>query len=180
MDRGLFVLQAGKGLSAEVVILNGLRLNTQRVEHGHNGLRHWARTTHVVFNILWCLMVFEVCIEHDLMNEACCVFYTSSVGSRIRTVERKMEVEVGELLLQSEEVVKIEHLVERAGTIEIVHLTVGGVQSLRHVHNLSAQRSHTGTTTYPYHLTLGVEVGMEVTIRTAHDNLVARLEGEDV
>ena len=49
-----------------------------------------------------------------------------------------MEVEVAELLLQSDEVVEIEHLVQSARTIEVVHLTVGSAQRLCHVHNLSA------------------------------------------
>ena len=39
--------------------------------------------------------------------------------------ESSMEVEVGVLLLQSEEILEIEHLVQRACTIEVVHLAIG-------------------------------------------------------
>src|SRR5574344_133037 len=100
------------------------------------------------------IVIFEIGIVHHLMDESCHIFYTCLVGYRIRTVESQMEVEVGILLFQSEEVVEIEHFAQRTGTVEIVHLSVAGVQGLRHVHDLCAQRSHTGTATYPYHLFL--------------------------
>ena len=114
------------------------------------------------------------------MHESSGVFHSCCIGSGVGTVECQVEVEVGIFLLQSEEVVEIEHLVQCSRTIEIVHLAVGSVQSLCHVHNLRTQRSHTGTTTYPYHLLLRVEVRMEITVRTAHHHLVTRFEGEDV
>ena len=63
---------------------------------------------------------------------------------------------------------------------EEVKLTVGSVQSLGHVHNLSTQWSHTGTTTNPDHLLARGEVRMEVTVRTTHHYLVAWLQREDV
>ena len=87
-----------------------------------------------------------------------------------------MEVEVGILLLQAEEVVEIEHLVEGAGTIEVVHLAILRVERLGHVHDLCTQRSHTGTTTDPNHLALRVEMRMEVAVRATHDHLVAWLQ----
>src|SRR5574344_2786308 len=98
------------------------------------------------------------------MHESSGVFHSCCIGSGVGTVECQVEVEVGILLLQSEEVVEIEHLVECACAIEVVHLAVGSVQRLGHVHNLRAQRSHTSTTTYPYHLLLGADVRMEVAI----------------
>ena len=91
-----------------------------------------------------------------------------------------MEVEVGIFLLQTQEVVEVEHLVQRTCTIEVVHLAVRGMQRLCHVHNLSTQRSHTGTATNPYHLLLRVEVRVEVAERTAHNHLVAGFQREDV
>ena len=88
------------------------------------------------------------------MHKARSVLHASGIGCRIGTVERQMEVEVGILLLQSQEVVEIEHLVVGAGAIEVVHLAVLGVEGLGHVHNLGTQRSHIGTTTDPYHFAL--------------------------
>ena len=100
------------------------------------------------------------------MDEAWGVFHASSIGCRVGTVEGQVEVEVGILLLQAEEVVEIEYLVQGAGTVEVVHLAVLRMQCLRHVHDLCAQRSHTGTTAYPDHLLLRIEVRVEVTVRT--------------
>ena len=91
-----------------------------------------------------------------------------------------MELEVGEFFLDGEEVVEVEHFVEGAGTVEVVHNAVGGVKCLGHVHDLSAKRSHTGATAHPYHFALRVENRMEVAIRAAHKHLVARFEREDV
>ena len=91
-----------------------------------------------------------------------------------------MEVEVGEILLELMEIIEIEHLVESTGTIEVVHLTVTAVERAGHVHDLCTQRSHTSTTADPDHFLLRVEMGMEVTVGTTHDNLVAGLECEDV
>ena len=52
--------------------------------------------------------------------------------------------------------------------------------SLEHVHNLGTQRSHTGTATDPNHFTTGAVLGTELSVRTAHDDLVAGLQREDV
>ena len=167
-------------LSSEVVVHDALRIDAERVEHGDDGLRHGARTTHVVFDILGSIVVLQIGVEHHLMDEARSVLHASSIGCGVWTVEGEVEVEVGILLLQAQEVVEIEHLVERAGTIEVVHLAILGVQRLGHVHDLCAQRSHTGTTTNPDHLLLRVEVWVEVAERTTHDHLVARFQREDV
>ena len=125
-------------------------------------------------------MVFQVGVVHHLMHEACGVFHACGIGCGIGTVESQVEMEVGEILLQTEEVLEIEHLVERTRTIEIVHLAIGGMERLGHVHNLRTERSHTGTTTNPDHLLLRVEVRMEVAERTTHNHLVAGFQREDV
>ena len=44
---------------------------------------------------------------------------------RIGTVESQVECEVGELLLKLQEVLEVEHLVERTRTVEVGHHTVG-------------------------------------------------------
>ena len=91
-----------------------------------------------------------------------------------------MEFEIRELLLQLQEIVKIEHLVKRTCAIKIIHYTVCAAQGLCHVHDLCAQGRHTGTTAYPHHLGLGVEYRMEVSVRTGHKHLVTGLERENV
>ena len=48
------------------------------------------------------------------------------------------------------------------------------------MHNLRAQRSHTGATANPNHLSLRVKYRMEIAIRTGHHNLIARFEAEDI
>ena len=123
-------------------------------EHTHDGLAHGAGTAHIVFDILGSLVVFEVGLEHHLVYEAGGVGNTCLISCRIRTVEGKVEMEIGELLLQLMEVVKIEHLVEGTSAIEIMHLAVSGVEGLGHVHYLCTERSHTCATAYPYHLLL--------------------------
>ena len=125
-------------------------------------------------------MVLQIGVQHDLMDEARSVLDSSCIGCRIRTVQSQVEVEVRILFFQAQEVVEIEYLVQCTSTIEIVHLTIGGMQRLGHVHDLSAQRSHTSTTTNPNHLLLRVEVWVEVAIRTTHNHLIARLQREDV
>ena len=125
-------------------------------------------------------MILQVVIIHHLMNETSCIFHTSSISSRIWTVECQVEVEVREVFLQSEEIIQIEYFIQSTCTIEIVHLTIGGMQRLTHMHNLCTQRSHTGTTTYPNHLALRIKDRMELSIRTAHSHLVAWLQTEDV
>ena len=121
-------------------------------------------------------MLFEVGVTHNRSNKASGVLNTHSVSLRIRTVKGQMEVEVRILLLKSKEVLHKEYLINSTSAIEVVHLTVTSMKSLEHVHNLSTQRSHTGATTYPNHLTLAVKVWMELSVRTTHDNLVTRLE----
>ena len=87
-----------------------------------------------------------------------------------------MELEVGEIFLQLEEILKVEHFVECPCSIEIAHLAVGGVECLCHPHYLCAEGSHTGTAAHPDHLGLGIDNRMEISVRPAHQHLVTRLE----
>ena len=114
------------------------------------------------------------------MDEARRVLHASRVGSGVWTVERKVESEVGELLLQLEEILQVEHLIQGTSAIEVRHLAVCRMQGLCHVHDLRTERSHTRTTTDPHHLTFRIEDRMEIAIRATHQHLVARFEGKDI
>ncbi|GFH88454.1 hypothetical protein IMSAGC001_03897 [Bacteroides acidifaciens] len=114
------------------------------------------------------------------MNEAWSVLHTRSIGCRIRTVKSQVECEVREVFFDLQEVFQIEHFVQCTGTVEVRHLTVGSMQSLRQVHDLRTQRSHTSTTTNPHHFLVGIKDRVEVSVRTAHDNLVTRFQSEDI
>ena len=141
-------------LSAKVVVHDARRIDTERVEHGNNGLRHGAGTAHVVLDILGGFVVFEVCFVDNLVYETGGIFHACGIGGRVGTVERQMERKVGEFLFEMEEILQIEDLIESAGAIEIRHLAVGGMQRLGHIHDLRTQGSHTGTAAYPHHLFL--------------------------
>ncbi len=91
-----------------------------------------------------------------------------------------MEMEVGEFFLQLQEVVEIEHFVEGACAVEVVHHAICGVEGLGHVHDLCAEGCHAGATANPHHLFLGVENGVEISVRTAHEHFVTGLQGEDI
>ena len=91
-----------------------------------------------------------------------------------------MECEVREVFFDLQEVLQIEYFVQRTGTIEVRHLTIGNVQCLRQVHDLCTQRSHTGTTTNPHHFLVRIQDWVEISIRTAHNNLVTRFQREDI
>ena len=61
-------------------------------------------------------------------------------------------MEVGVFLLQFPEILEEERLTESTCAVKEVELAVCSVERLGHMHNLSAERSHTGTTTNPDHL----------------------------
>ena len=91
-----------------------------------------------------------------------------------------MEVEVGEVLFESKEVVEVEHFAQRACAVEVVHLAVARIEGACHVHDLRAQGGHTGTAAHPNHLFLAVENGVKVAVGAAHNHLVAGLERENI
>ena len=164
----------------EIVVHDILRLHAQRIEIVGHGLdQHW-RTAKVVLAVFRCIVILEIGVADAVHRKAGIVLHTGCVGLGIRTVEREMEVEIGEFLFQLPEVLQEEGLCQRAGTIEEMHLTVSAVQRLGHVHDLRTKRSHTGTTTNPNHLFASIKARMEVTIRTTHHHLVTGLEAEDV
>lgn len=134
-------------------------------------------------------MVLEVGVVHHVVDEARGVWYAGFVGCGVGTVESKMEVEVGEVLLQLMEVVEVEDLVEGAGAVEVVHLSVGAVERAGEVHNLCTQRSHTSASANPNHLGVLRRVAplvvfrsadVEVAVGAGHYDFVAGLEREDI
>ena len=111
-------------------------------------------------------MILQVGVADAVYSEALVVLHALSICNGVLAVEREVEVEVRELLLQLPEVLKEERLAESACAVEEVELAVGSVQRLCHVHDLSTQRSHTCTTTNPNHLLARSEVRVEVAVRT--------------
>ena len=121
------------------------------------------------------------------MDEAGSVGHAGGIGGGVGTVEGQVEVEVGEVFLQLVEVVEVEHLVEGAGAVEVVHGAVGAMEGAGEVHDLCAEGSHAGAAADPDHLVAlrvvapGAVLGAadaEFAVGAAHDDLVAGLEGE--
>ena len=114
-------------------------------------------------------MLLEVCIAHNRSYEARSIFDSCCICLWIWTVEGEMEVEVREVLLKLEEVIEEWNFLKSTRTIEVVHWTLtilwSNTMSLEHVHDLCTERSHTGTTTYPDHLTTCAILWTELTIR---------------
>ena len=125
-------------------------------------------------------MLLQISVAHDGSHESCGILDTCCIGLRIGTVQGQVEVEVVEVLLQLQEVVQEGDFLQGACAVEIVHRTLAvffaDTVSLEHVHNLGTQRSHTGTATDPNHFTTGAVLGTELSVRTAHDDLVAGLQ----
>ena len=164
-------------------------MDAEGVEHIDHGAAHRAGAAHVVLDVLGGGVVLEVGVVHHLMDETRGVGDTGGVGGGVGTVEGQVEVEVREILLQLVEVVEVEHLVEGAGAVEVVHGAVGAVEGAGEVHNLCAERGHAGAAADPYHLVTlrvvapGAVLGAaytELAVGAAHDDLVARFEREDI
>ena len=168
------------GSTSKIIEADVSVIHTKRVEQVEDGLGHHRRTAEVVLDILGSVMLLEVGVAHDRSDEARGVLDTQLVGLRVRTIQREVEMEVGELLLQREEILEEEDFVDSTSTVEIVHLTVAALAGLEHVHDLRTQRSHTGSTTDPDHLLLAVINRTELTVRTAHANFIPRFEREDI
>ena len=175
--------------AAEIVEHYVFALDTEVVEHIDDGFGHRSGAAHIVFDVLGGGMVLEVGVVHHVVDEAGCVGYAGFVGCGVGTVESQMEVEVGEVLLELMEVVEVEDFVEGAGTVEVVHLSVGAVERAREVHNLCTKRSHTGATANPNHLgvlrsvaplTVFGTADVEVAVGAGHYDFVAGLEREYV
>ena len=123
------------------------------------------------------------------MDEAGGVGHAGGVGGGVGTVEGQVEVEVGKVFLQLVEVVEVEHLVQRACAVEVVHRAVLAMQRAGEVHDLRAEGGHAGAAADPYHLVAvgtvapGAVVGAayaELAVGAAHDDLVAGLQREDI
>ena len=146
-----FCAKGGECLCTEVIVVDIFGFNTKRIEHLVYSVTHWAGTTHVVFDIFWCFMIFEICLIDNLVNKARSVLHACCISSWIRTVKCQVETEIGEFLFNCQEIFKIEHFVKRTCYIEIVHDAICCAKCFGHVHDLSTQRSHTSATTYPHH-----------------------------
>lgn len=75
-------------------------VDAERVKHIVHGCAHGAGAAHVVFDVLGCLVVFEVGVVDYLVDEAGGVFHAGGIGSGVGTVEGKVELEVGEFFLE--------------------------------------------------------------------------------
>ena len=170
----------GPLLSSEVIKTNIGIVHSEGVQEIQYRFCHHRWSTQVVLDVLGSVMLLEVGVAHDRSDEARGVLDTELVCLRVRTVERQVEMEVRELLLQSEEIVEEEDFVDSTCAVEIVHLTVTAVAGLEHVHDLRTERCHTSSTTNPDHLLLAVINRTELTVRTAHAHLVTRFEREDI
>ena len=115
------------------------------------------------------------------MHESGRIWNSRRVCRRVRTVKRKMELEVRELLLELREVFEIECLDESACTIEEVDLA-SCLERLEELHDVAAERCHTGAAADEYVLDV-VRVVLreeELSVRAADHHLVARLAREDI
>ena len=92
-------------------------------------------------------MVLEIGLEHHIVNEARSVLDTGCICCRVRTVKSKMEVEVRELCLDFCVVLKIECLHKVAGSIEEMNLLLC-LEGLEELHDVAAERCHTGSTSH--------------------------------
>ena len=123
-------------------------------------------------------MIFQIRLIHHLMNKSGCIFDTCSICRRIRSVQCKMKMEVGECFFQFKEIIKIKNFIQCPCTIKIMHFSVMCSQCLCHMHYLCSQRSHSGSTAYPYHFFLRIKMRMEFSVRSTHKNLISRLQRE--
>ena len=110
------------------------------------------------------------------MHEAGSILDSGSVCRRVGTVEREVELEVREFLLDFREVLEVECLHERAGSVEEADLA-SCLEGLEQVHDVAAQGSHTGTAAdEDVFEVLGVVLGeQELSVGTAYDYLVTWL-----
>ena len=120
-------------------------------------------------------MILQIVVVDDLMDEA---DVAGPVVFGLGVRERDVEAEVWELLLDLAEVLFVEDLLLASCTVPVRDLTAC-VERAEEVEDLSTQRSHTSTTTDVEHLSIRV-LDVEVPVRTAHADLVPRLQREDV
>ena len=167
-------------LTSEIIETDVGIVHSEGVQEIQYRLSHHRWTTQVILDVLGSVMLLEVGVAHNRSDEARGVLDTELVCLRVRTVQRQVEMEVRELLLQREEIVEEEDFVDSTCAVEIVHLTVAAVAGRQHEQDPRAQRGHTGSTTNPNHLLLTIVNRTELAIRTAHAHLVARFEREDI
>ena len=93
-------------LSAKVIEANHVVFDSKRVEKVEYCLGHHWRTAKVIFAVFRILMLLQIGVAHHRSYEAWGIFDSGFVRFWIRTVKREVEVEVIEILLQLEEVIK--------------------------------------------------------------------------
>ena len=98
-------------LSAKVIEHQVLSRNTEVVEHLLNSLRHRAGTTHVVFNIFGSLVVFQIIIEHDLMDKS---HIAAPIVVRFGIRQCDVELEIWKFLFDLFKITFVENLTPRA------------------------------------------------------------------
>ena len=109
-----------RGLASEVVEEELTALYPEVLEHYLDGIRHRARTAHVVFDVFGSFVILEVVVEDNLMDEAR-VAPPVVLGLRIR--EGDVEGEVGELTFDLAEVLFVEDLLLASCSIPVGDLT---------------------------------------------------------
>ena len=97
--------------SAEIVIMDGCGIYTEVVKHLVDSRRHRTGAAHVILYLFRLVLVLKVGVVYDLMHESGRIFDTCGIGGRLGTVKRAMELEVGVLFFELQEIVQIEPFV---------------------------------------------------------------------
>ena len=100
------------GLSTKVVKENILRGNTKTVEHIYDSRCQHRRSTHQVEVALGLVVCLQIVLVQYVVNETYLVLNTCCICCGIGTVQSQVELEVGELLLDSSEILQVECLLE--------------------------------------------------------------------
>jgi hypothetical protein len=103
-------------LSPKIIKRNILLRNTKIVKHvEHRGIHH-GRSAEIILNLLGQLVPAQVIVKQNLVYESL-VSCPVILGQRLG--EGNIECKVGELLLQLTELILIEDLSLRAGTVPV-------------------------------------------------------------
>ncbi len=115
------------------------------------------------------------------MDKAGGVLHACSICCGIRTVQGQGEVEVREFLLDLCEVFKIEGFHQGAGSVEEAH-GLFGLERLEQVHDVAAERCHTGAAAHKdVFLSVGIVLReKEFSVRAGNHHLVSGFAGEHI
>ena len=117
--------EPARRLRAEVIVKDIFGRNAEAVEHLDNGIRHHRRSAHEIDAALGLLVVLQIVFVQHVVHEANLVVHARRVGCGIGTIERQMELEVGELLLDGVEIFQIESLLQRTRAVPERNGTLG-------------------------------------------------------